>query len=79
MRALARELRIPDPIIDKPPSAGLWEGQTDEGEMEFTYLQLEQYLTQGADGVPRAVAERIERFARASDHKRELPPMPDFE
>ena len=76
VRALARELRIPDAIIDKAPSAGLWEGQTDEGEMGFTYLQLEQFLTRGPDGVPRAVAERIERLARASDHKRTLPPMP---
>ena len=76
VRALARELRIPDPIIDKPPSAGLWEGQTDEGEMEFTYLQLEQYLTGGADAVPRAVAERIARLEQASEHKRALPPLP---
>ena len=75
VRALARELGVPAPIIDKPPSAGLWSGQTDEGEMGFSYEDLEHHLS----GWPVApeVAERIDRLARASNHKRALPPMPD--
>jgi NAD+ synthase len=77
VRALARELQVPAPIIDKPPSAGLWIGQTDEAEMGFSYDELEDYLTKGAGGVSPAVAALIERFARASDHKRALPPMPE--
>ena len=36
VRALARELGVPAPIIEKPPTAGLWVGQTDEAEMGFT-------------------------------------------
>jgi NAD+ synthase len=40
VRALARELGVPARVIDKPPSAGLWAGQTDEGEMGFTYAEL---------------------------------------
>src|SRR5262245_16329709 len=47
VRTLARELGVPDQVIDKAPSAGLWMGQTDEGEMGFTYNALEQYLAQG--------------------------------
>jgi NAD+ synthase len=77
VRELARELGVPDAIIDKPPSAGLWAGQTDEGEMGFSYADLESYLTQGPATVAPAVALRIERLERASDHKRALPPMPD--
>jgi NAD+ synthase len=77
VRALARELKVPAPIIDKPPGAGLWIGQTDEGEMGFSYDDLEDYLTKGPGGVSPAVAALIERFARASDHKRALPPMPE--
>lgn len=77
VRALARELGVPDPIIDKAPSAGLWLGQTDEGEMGFTYDDLERYLTQGPDATPPALAMRIERLMRASEHKRALPPMPE--
>ena len=42
----------------------------------FTYEELENHLT-GRAPVPPAVAERIEALARASDHKRALPPMPD--
>lgn len=79
VRALAQELRVPAEIIDKPPSAGLWLGQTDEEEMGFTYAELEQYLKKGAQGVPPALAMRMERLERASQHKRELPAVPDFD
>jgi len=41
---LARYLEIPDKIIQKPPSAGLFEDQTDEDEMGFTYNDLEKYI-----------------------------------
>jgi NAD+ synthase len=77
VRELARELGVPDTIIDKPPSAGLWAGQTDEGEMGFSYADLENYLTNGPSTVAPAIGMRIERLERASDHKRALPPMPD--
>jgi NAD+ synthase len=76
VRAMARELGVPAQVIEKPPSAGLWLGQTDEGEMGFTYADLEAYLQKGPDAVAPAVAMRIERLARASEHKRQLPPMP---
>jgi len=75
VRALARELGVPDPIITKPPTAGLWPGQTDEAEMGFTYEMLEKYLTQGPPAVPAAVAERIEKLRTVSEHKRALPPI----
>jgi NAD+ synthase len=77
VRALARDLNVPQAIIDRPPSAGLWLGQTDEDEMGFTYADLERYLTEGADAVSPALVMRIERLIRSSEHKRELPPMPD--
>jgi NAD+ synthase len=77
--ALARDLDVPEQVIDKPPSAGLWLGQTDESEMGFTYSELERYLEEGPDAVSPAVALRIERLERYSEHKRSLPPMPDTE
>jgi len=73
VRAVARELRIPESIIEKPPSAGLWQGQTDESEMGFTYAELERYLKDGPGAGSSALAGRIERMARASDHKRQMP------
>jgi len=75
VRALARELGVPAPVIEKPPSAGLWAGQTDEGEMGFTYAELEHYLLRGPDAVAPATVMKIERLARASEHKRHLPPV----
>lgn len=77
VRELALELEVPEPIIAKAPSAGLWLGQTDEHEMGFTYADLERYLTQGPDAVAPALAMRIERLVRASEHKRALAPMPE--
>jgi len=44
LRQLARSLGIPSPIIDKPPSADLWVGQTDEGELGFTYEEVDKLL-----------------------------------
>lgn len=75
VRALAREIGVPAPVIDKPPSAGLWIGQTDEAEMGFSYEALERYLTGGRAAVPPAVADRIESLRAASEHKRALPPI----
>ncbi len=41
---LARAVGVPEVILQKPPSADLWEGQTDEGELGFTYAQVDQLL-----------------------------------
>jgi NAD+ synthase len=73
VRALARELDVPARIIDKAPSAGLWLGQTDENEMGFTYAELEEYLAKGPANLPPPIVARMERLARTSDHKRQMP------
>lgn len=76
VRALARELEVPEAILDKPPGAGFWPGQTDEGEMGLSYTDLDRYITEGPDFVSPALAMRIERLMRATGHKRALPPVP---
>lgn len=75
VRSLAKELRVPAAIIEKPPSAGLWIGQTDEAEMGFSYDTLEKFLTEGRSAVPPETADRIEQLMSASGHKRALPPI----
>jgi NAD+ synthase len=77
VRELAADLEIPQSIIDKPPSAGLWRGQTDEDEIGFSYSDLERYLTDGPDTVAPALAMRIERLIRSTEHKRVQPLMPE--
>ena len=76
VRELASYLAIPQEIIDKPPSAGLWPGQTDEGELGLSYQELDRYLLTGeaSDGVRR----KIESMMAATNHKRLPPPMPNF-
>ena len=76
VRELAGLLGVPQPIIDKPPSAGLWEGQIDEEELGFSYEELDRYLLTGE--VSSRVKERIESMFATSAHKRLLPPVPDF-
>jgi NAD+ synthase len=77
VRELAADLDVPQSIIDKPPSAGLWSGQTDEDEMGFSYSDLERYLTDGPDAVAPALAMRIERLMRTTEHKRAQALMPE--
>lgn len=73
VRAVARTLGVPGRIVDRPPSAGLWEGQTDEAEMGITYAQIDRYLEEGSSGSAEADAAIRLRYL-ASRHKRELPP-----
>ena len=75
VRALARCLGIPEKIINKPPSAGLWEGQTDEGELGITYEDLDRYLLTG-EGAPEVV-KRLREMEEKSAHKRRIPPIPE--
>ena len=76
IRELAEFLGIPRSIIDKPPSAGLWTGQTDEAEMGFSYEELDRYLLGGdASGEVRS---KIENMIANSEHKRSLPPIALF-
>lgn len=49
VRALAKHLGVPQEIIDKPPSADLWEGQSDEQELSFTYDMADRILYHGID------------------------------
>jgi NAD+ synthase len=77
VRELAEYLKIPGIIIDKPPSAGLWKGQTDEGEMGITYEALDTYLTTGTVEPP--YKNKIDTMIKRSAHKRLFPPMaPQF-
>ena len=75
IRAMAKILGVPDRIITKAPSAGLVDGQTDEGDMGFTYDVLDEYLATGTIADPSA-KERIDVMRRRSEHKRK--PIPFF-
>jgi len=76
---LARHLGILEDIVDAPPSAGLWDGQTDEAEMGVTYEQIETYLRARQEGShPALSAEAMERIAglvSTSKHKLRAPPV----
>lgn len=73
VQKLAKVLKLPRRIIIKPPSAGLWAGQTDEGEMGFMYKQLDSYLGGREAGVPQNIRKRIQELRAKTAHKRRPP------
>jgi NAD+ synthase len=74
VRALARALGVPEPVIAKAPSAGLWPGQTDESELGMSYDELDAALAaaeSGSDaGVSPGTLDRVRKLTRGSEHKR---------
>ena len=77
VRELADYLGIPKKIIDKPPSAGLWEGQTDEKEIGISYEQLDKYLRTGKLK-NKIIEKKIQDKITKSAHKRTIPKKPSF-
>ena len=74
VRELAAHLGVPASIIDKPPSAGMWPGQTDEGELGFSYDDLDRYLV-GGEGTDD-LASKVEELRRKNAHKLRIPKLP---
>jgi len=83
VRQLARHLGVPDRIVKKAPSADLWTGQTDEGELGFSYEEVDRLLFAMIDErKPRrelgrefdpAFVERVARIVQSSQYKRRMP------
>jgi NAD+ synthase len=80
VRAVASAIGVPQAVIDRPPSAGLWAGQTDEKEIGLTYDQLDAALAAiesgDTEGIDPAVLERVQAMIRGSEHKRQ--PVPEM-
>ncbi|MFA6808848.1 MAG: NAD(+) synthase [Eubacteriales bacterium] len=71
VREWARVLGMPEKIASRTPTAGLWQGQTDESEMGITYEIIDRYLI--GKEVPIEAQQRIEELHRVSEHKRNMP------
>jgi NAD+ synthase len=89
VRQLARHVGVPDDLVAKTPTAGMWVGQTDEEEMGLSYDVLDAVLALHIDGpltkaatvrelaIDEAVVERVEDLVARSEHKRHMPPAPN--
>ncbi len=86
VRQLAAHLGVPDKIIKKVPTAGLWPGQTDEKELGMTYEEIDRILYQLVDlrktpdsllneDFDKKYVERITHLILSSEFKRKLPPI----
>ena len=86
VRALSRYVGVPDRIIEKAPTAGLWPGQTDEGELGITYEVADKLLTMLVDEeknisdvkkiFPAHQVDRLVALMNANKHKKLAPPSP---
>lgn len=85
VRQLAEHLGVPQQILRKVPSADLWPGQTDEGEMGVTYADADQILYRlidlqltpeqvVADGFDHPLVNKIQAMVHSAEHKRCMPP-----
>ena len=77
VRALAIELGVPESIMESARADRLGTRHAAEAQMGFSYADLERYLTAGPEGVSPALAMRIERLVRTSEHTRGPALMPD--
>ena len=86
LRAVARELGVPEEVVAKPPSADLWPGQTDEGELGRSYDALDRALFALVDrrwtvdrcvaaGMERSLVEWVSRRVSRMEFKRQLAPV----
>jgi NAD+ synthase len=77
VRRMAYVLGIPKYTITKPPTAGLWAGQTDEGEMGLTYVQLDDILERmdkkRKQALPKEKVDKVKKMIKRSEHKRQGP------
>jgi len=79
--ALARYLHIPQRIIDKTPTADLWEGQSDEAEMGISYHDLDEALYQITETHPETMnleagkIAKVRKMILSSEFKRTMPPV----
>jgi NAD+ synthase len=79
VREVARVLKIPEKIITKAPSAGLWEGQTDEGEIGLTYDVLDEIIYRidhnlKLDDLKKEDVEKVKKMMESARHKLIMPP-----
>jgi len=74
VRRLAAELGVPEEIIKRPPSAGLWKGQTDEGEIGVTYEKLDSAIraieNKKTKNIERKTLNKVKKLMEKSRHKR---------
>jgi NAD+ synthase len=75
---LARALGVPERIIKKPPSAGLWPGQTDEGEMGVKYKELDRLIIalergRSLSGFKKDIVEKVLKRSKQVSHKLKPP------
>ncbi|MBO9609896.1 MAG: ammonia-dependent NAD(+) synthetase [Paenibacillaceae bacterium] len=68
VRQLASELGVPQSVLGKAPTAGLWEGQTDEGELGITYANNSDYLE--GKTIDAQAQEKLEKQYLRTEHKR---------
>ncbi|MFX1356626.1 MAG: NAD+ synthase [Promethearchaeota archaeon] len=80
VRKIAKVLKIPEKIINKPPSPGLWIGQTDEGEIGLKYDIIDEILYRidynlSLEGLDQISVQKVKMLMKSAEHKIKLAPI----
>ena len=83
VREIAKILKIPDRIIVRVPSAGLWPNQTDEGEIGLSYDTIDEILFRidnnlNLDDLNQEEVNKVLNLMKKAEHKNQMPPSYNF-
>lgn len=75
VKQMAKEMRLPEVVYTKKPTAALWEGQTDEDELGYSYNEVDKYIK--GESIAPEIKSKIEWQIKVTEHKRKPLPMPN--
>ena len=75
VKKMAKEMNLPEAVYTKEPTAALWEGQTDEEELGFSYDEVDKFIR--GQHIDPSIKEKIEKQIKITEHKRNPLPMPN--
>lgn len=80
VKEIAKILKIPDKIINRTPSAGLWPDQTDEGEIGLTYDELDEIIYRidhkmSLSDLNMVNVDKVKKMMKLAEHKQKMPPL----
>lgn len=75
VKQMAKDMKLPEIVYTKAPTAALWDGQTDEEELGYSYDEVDKYIK--GEKIDEVIEAKIKKQIRITEHKRKSLPMPN--